>query len=147
MAKYDLRRVVSFHGRVKRARDFSAEVPDVIRWMPEGARPEGPVWTSYVSGEMSAGQRDVRLRRFRHLEAGERALLANARCLAEGVDVPSIDAVAFIDPRRSQIDIIQAVGRAIRRSEEKTKGTVVLPVFVDPNEDAEIGRASCRERV
>ena len=55
-------------------------------------------------------------------------LLANARCLSEGVDVPALDGIAFIDPRASQVDIIQAVGRAIRRNEGKKVGTIVLPV-------------------
>ena len=63
-------------------------------------------------------------------------MLSNARCLAEGVDVPSLDGVAFIDPRSSHVDIVQAVGRAIRLSPEKKTGTIVLPVFlksaVDP---------------
>ena len=67
----------------------------------------------------------------------ERALLSNARCLAEGVDVPTLDGVAFIDPRRSEIDIVQAVGRAIRLAPDKELGTIVLPVFIDSEGDAE----------
>jgi hypothetical protein len=64
------------------------------------------------------------------LRANERAVLSNARCLAEGVDVPSLDGVAFIDPRSSHVDIVQAVGRAIRLSPEKKTGTIILPVFL-----------------
>jgi hypothetical protein len=86
---------------------------------------------------MTSGTRDLILTRFRYLEPGERGLLSNARCLGEGVDVPSIDGVSFIDPRRSQIDVMQAVGRAIRRSEEKKVGTVVLPVFIRDQDDPE----------
>ena len=67
----------------------------------------------------------------------EIGLLSNARCLSEGVDVPALDGVAFIDPRSSEIDIIQSVGRAIRLSENKTTGTIVIPVFVEQTEDAE----------
>ena len=63
----------------------------------------------------------------------ERGILANARCLSEGVDVPTLDGVAFIDPRRSQVDVVQAVGRAIRKADDKTIGTIVIPVFVDEN--------------
>ena len=54
---------------------------------------------------------------------------ANAHGLREG------DGVAFIDPRRSQVDIVQAVGRAIRRSPDKQVGTIVIPVFIDQNAD------------
>ena len=64
-------------------------------------------------------------------------MLTNARCLTEGVDVPTLDGVAFIDPRRSQVDIVQAVGRAIRKADDKTVGTIVIPVFVDESSDPE----------
>jgi hypothetical protein len=53
------------------------------------------------------------------------------------VDVPTLDGVAFIDPKGSQTDIVQAVGRAIRKAEDKTVGTVVLPVFIDEEEDTD----------
>jgi hypothetical protein len=52
------------------------------------------------------------------------------------VDVPALDGVAFIDPRRSEIDIIQSVGRAIRLSEYKTMGTIMIPVFIEQTDDA-----------
>ena len=140
--KYDLRRVISFHSRVKWARSFSASLSDTVAWMPPRHRPSGKLWSDYVSGEMPSGRRDVLLSRLRHLDEGERGVLANARCLGEGVDVPAIDGVTFIDPRRSQVDIVQAVGRAIRRSTEKKLGTVVLPVFIDTTEDPEVALGS-----
>src|SRR5262249_29291270 len=96
----------------------------------------GRLWAEYVSGAMSSGVRDARLRRLRAIQDGERGLLSNARCLSEGVDVPTPDGVAFIDPRRSTIDIIQALGRAIRKAQDKQLGTIVIPVFVDEDEDA-----------
>lgn len=86
---------------------------------------------------MSAGERHVLLQHLSRLEDGERGLLTNARCLSEGVDVPTLDGVAFIDPRRSEIDIVQAVGRAIRKSEDKNVGTIVIPVFINTDADAE----------
>ncbi|GAB2561314.1 DEAD/DEAH box helicase [Nocardia heshunensis] len=137
MRKYDLHRIISFHSRVARAREFASEMPDVIDWMPAHQRPNGTLWTGYVSGEMTAGERHVQLRQLRECEDGDRGLLANARCLSEGVDVPTLDGVAFIDPRRSEVDIVQAVGRAIRLAEDKTVGTIVLPVFIDTETDPE----------
>ena len=137
MRKYDLRRAISFHGRVKAAREFSSEMPDVIAWMPAGARPAGELWSEHVSGAMTSWHRDRLLLRFRELAPKERGLLSNARCLGEGVDVPSIDGVAFIDPRRSTIDIVQALGRAIRKAPDKKLGTIVLPVFLPDEEDPE----------
>jgi predicted helicase len=138
MRRYDLRRTITFHSRVKRAREFAWSVPDVIAWMPDSHRPDGPLWSAYASGEMPAGQRHILIRHLTEREDGERALLANARCLAEGVDVPALDGVAFIDPRRSEVDIVQAVGRAIRLAVDKTLGTIVIPVFVDTDEEPEV---------
>ncbi len=106
--------------------------------MPARQRPKGHLWSDYASGEMPAGQRHVLLQHLGRLDDGERGLLANARCLAEGVDVPTLDSVAFIDPRRSEVDIVQAVGRAIRLAADKTVGTIVIPVFIDTDEDPAI---------
>ncbi len=135
MKKYNLHRVISFHSRVLRAKRFAGEMPDVLAWMPAGQRPSGPLWTGFASGEMSAGERHVRLQRLRQLDHGERGLLSNARCLSEGVDVPTLDGVAFIDPRGSEVDIVQAVGRAIRLADDKIVGTIVIPVFIDTETD------------
>ena len=62
-------------------------------------------------------------------------ILSNARCLTEGIDVPALDAVLFLQPRKSQIDVVQAVGRVMRRAEGKKYGYVVLPVVVPSDED------------
>lgn len=138
MKKFDLRRTISFHSRVKTAKEFAASMPAVLAWMPPRQRPKGWLWSEYASGEMSAGERGVLIQQLKRLGEGERGLLANARCLAEGVDVPALDGVAFIDPRRSEVDIVQAVGRAIRKSDQKKVGTVVIPVFIDSGEDPEV---------
>jgi hypothetical protein len=136
--KYDLRRVITFHSRVKAAKKFSKSLPDVADWLPREARPSGHLWAKHVSGEMNAAMREMRLRRLREVEANTRGVLSNARCLSEGVDVPALDGVAFVDPKKSAIDIAQAVGRAIRKSEEKELGTLVIPVFIESGDDAEV---------
>ncbi len=137
MRRFGLRRTISFHSRVSTAREFARSMPELIEWMPADQRPGGRLWSDYAPGEMLAGSRAVLLDHLRHLDEGENGLLANARCLAEGVDVPALDGVAFIDPRRSEVDIVQAVGRAIRLSENKLVGTIVLPVFIDTDDNPE----------
>ncbi len=137
MHDFSLRRVISFHSRVTAARDFAEALRELIPRLPSAQSPHGDLVFGYVSGEMPTGDRRRLISRLRNVAAGEYALLANARCLSEGVDVPSIDGIAFIDPRRSQIDIVQAVGRAIRLSPDKSLGTIVIPVFVPDGEDAE----------
>ena len=57
-------------------------------------------------------------------------ILTNARCLSEGVDVPALDAIMFLHPRKSQIDVVQSVGRVMRKAEGKNMGYVILPVGV-----------------
>lgn len=61
-----------------------------------------------------------------------KSLITNARCLTEGVDIPTVDMVAFIDPRQSRVDIVQAVGRAMRKPRRvttKTVGYVLVPLL------------------
>jgi predicted helicase len=62
--------------------------------------------------------------------ANEVKILSNARCLSEGVDVPALDAIMFLHPRKSQIDVVQSVGRVMRRAEGKKLGYVILPVVI-----------------
>ena len=64
------------------------------------------------------------------VDEGECRILSNARCLSEGVDVPSLDAIMFLHPRKSQIDVVQSVGRVMRRSPGKKLGYVILPVVI-----------------
>jgi predicted helicase len=64
-------------------------------------------------------------------------ILSNARCLSEGVDVPSLDAVLFLNPRDSQVDVIQSVGRVMRKSKGKEYGYVILPITVPIGKTAE----------
>ena len=137
---YDLKRIISFHSRVAGAKQFSDELVDVANMIESVNRPEGTFLSDYVSGEMKAGDRKEKIDRLKVLEGYDRGILTNARCLAEGVDVPSLDGVAFIDPRGSQVEIIQAVGRAIRKvrgAAVQKKGTIVLPVFIEDGDDHE----------
>jgi superfamily II DNA or RNA helicase len=128
---YDLQRVITFHGRVKGAKKFSEDHPAIVDWLPTLSKTERVIQTGYVSGEMTSLERNNKIAQLRDLEEGEIGILSNARCLSEGVDVPSLDGIAFIDPRSSQVDIIQAVGRAIRKSEEKSFGYIILPVYIN----------------
>ena len=68
-----------------------------------------------------------------------KGLITNARCLTEGVDIPAVDMVAFIDPRQSRVDIVQAVGRAMRKPRgvtTKTLGYVLVPLFAGADEES-----------
>ena len=68
-------------------------------------------------------------------DRGECHVVSNVRLFTEGVDVPSLDAIAFVDPRESQVDVVQAVGRVMRRAPGKRLGYIIVPVVVDPGAD------------
>ena len=69
--------------------------------------------------------------------AEECRILSNARCLSEGVDVPSLDAVMFMAPRRSQVDVVQSVGRVMRTAKGKKFGYIILPIGISPQDKPE----------
>lgn len=89
--------------------------------------------SNHVDGTMNAMQRESLLT---WLEAPvpetETRMLTNARCLSEGVDVPALDAVVFFNPRNSMVDVVQSVGRVMRKAEGKEYGYIILPVAVPP---------------
>lgn len=90
----------------------------------------------HIDGKTPASKRSASLLWLK--ASGENCrILTNARCLCEGVDVPALDAVVFLNPKSSEIDIVQSVGRVMRKSPDKTYGYVILPVIVNPDETPE----------
>jgi predicted helicase len=121
--KHGIKHAISFHRSI-RAADRFREQQDALNRL----RDIGPKTTNlHVSGKKTAGQRSDLLREF---VDHKRALMTNARCLTEGVDVPAIDCVLFADPKQSRIDIVQAAGRALRRYPGKDYGYILLPLIV-----------------
>jgi predicted helicase len=86
----------------------------------------------HVDGTFNATSRSQRLSWLKEKTNDDELcrILSNARCLSEGVDVPALDAIMFLHPRKSQIDVVQSVGRVMRRAEGKRMGYVILPVGV-----------------
>ena len=92
----------------------------------------------HVDGKMNALKRNRELEWLRASEENEFEIrvLSNARCLTEGVDVPALDAVLFLQPRRSMVDVVQAVGRVMRKAEGKKFGYIILPIVIPADIDA-----------
>ncbi|MGA6098457.1 DEAD/DEAH box helicase [Stutzerimonas marianensis] len=85
----------------------------------------------HVDGSMNASQKETRLNWLKEEPpANTCRILSNVRCLSEGVDVPALDAVLFLTPRNSQVDVVQSVGRVMRNAPGKKRGYVVLPVVI-----------------
>lgn len=85
----------------------------------------------HVDGGMNALKRQTSIDWLKgNLDEGECRILSNARCLSEGIDVPALDAVVFFDTRESIVDIVQSVGRVMRKSDGKKYGYIILPVCI-----------------
>ena len=85
----------------------------------------------HVDGTMNASEKEDKLQWLKSdLPDNVCRILSNVRCLSEGVDVPALDAVLFLTPRNSQVDVVQSVGRVMRKAEGKQRGYVILPVVI-----------------
>ncbi|GBU25150.1 helicase [Fibrobacteria bacterium R8-3-H12] len=95
------------------------------------------VEAEHIDGTMGAQLREQKLHWLKSADHSKREckILHNVRCLSEGVDVPSLDAVMFLSARNSQIDVVQSVGRVMRKAEGKKYGYIIIPVVVLPNAD------------
>ena len=90
----------------------------------------------HLDASASALRRNQELRMLAHADTdGECRVVCNVKLFTEGVDVPSLDAVAFLDPRDSQVDVVQAVGRVMRKAPGKRFGYIIIPVVVAPDQD------------
>jgi predicted helicase len=86
---------------------------------------------AHVDGRMNATEKEEKIEWLKAEPGGNTCrILSNVRCLSEGVDVPALDAVLFLTPRNSQIDVVQSVGRVMRNAPGKKLGYVVLPVVI-----------------
>ena len=111
-------------------------IESAIERMPEEQRPSNfTCETDHVDGKTNALNRKKRIEWLKRDADGVCRILSNARCLSEGIDVPALDAVLFMTPRNSHIDIVQAVGRVMRKAEGKTYGYIVLPVAIPAGAD------------
>ncbi|MGW3269614.1 Helicase associated domain protein [Streptomyces sp. NPDC001056] len=138
MAAHSLTRCITFHHRTIEARAFAEGLGRVVGrlYAEDPERYPERVWSGWLSGEHAPDERADRLARF-GARAG-RAVLSNCRVLGEGVDVPSVDSVALIDPKGSAVDIVQAIGRALRQKPGQGKlATLIVPIFLRADETEE----------
>ena len=134
---YDLKKAFTFHGRVESAKAFTdINKPYGIDKIFKLLEPETQksVGFFHVNGTMSSGTRSNILKEFESVDIG---IISNARCLTEGVNIPAVNMVAFIDPKRSLVDIVQATGRAMRKADWKESGYIFIPVFLEEDADPE----------
>lgn len=137
-----MRRTVAFAKDIKASKQIAESFPSLVAAHKEqlnnhedldAQNSNLEVTAQHVDGTMNALERSTKIS---WLEADmaqdESRVLTNARCLSEGVDVPGLDSVIFFNPRNSMVDVVQSVGRVMRKAEGKDYGYIILPVAVAP---------------
>jgi len=138
-----MKRAVAFSQNIK----VSKEIVDLINKLkdsyyealkPEARKQTVCVEAKHIDGGMGASSRDELLSWLKaDIDDGDCRILNNVRCLSEGVDVPSLDAVLFLSARDSEVDVVQSVGRVMRTAPGKKYGYIIIPVIVPASEKAE----------
>ncbi|MGD9961770.1 DEAD/DEAH box helicase [Nocardioides sp.] len=137
-----MRRAVAFAKDIRASKQAAASFPALVDRAidgdPDRVGGQVRVEAAHVDGTMGVQERN------RHLawlqadaDPSVCRVLTNARCLSEGVDVPALDAVMFLTPRGSQVDVVQSVGRVMRKAPGKELGYIILPVVVPSGVAAE----------
>jgi predicted helicase len=138
-----MRRAVAFCSSIavskKITATFNTATDAYINSLPDEKKDQMvPVASEHMDGTMSAPKRDELLGWLKaEADNGECRILTNVRCLSEGIDVPSLDAVMFLSARNSQVDVVQSVGRVMRKSPGKKYGYIIIPVVVPTNVEAD----------
>ena len=137
---HGLRRAIAFTNTIFASRrlekHFDGIVEQAITQLPKSEQQNAfRCETRHVDGKHNALVRKSRIEWLKGSSHGRCRILSNARCLTEGVDVPALDAVLFTAPRKSQVEIVQGVGRVMRKVPDKEYGYIVLPVTISQGVD------------
>ncbi len=143
-----LQKVIAFTNRIDRSEIFAGDLEDsdvrkkrsfenVVGEIKTKRPTTSNVEVSHIDGKKNALKRREKMRWLgaSDVDPNTCRILSNARCLSEGVDVPALDGVVFLNPRESIVDIVQSVGRVMRRAPGKDTGYVVLPVAIPAGVD------------
>jgi len=129
--RFEVNKVISYHGDVNKAKQFISEKSNFEKIRNEILKEE--LYTNHINGMDSAKKRKDILDGLKNSEMG---IITNCRCLSEGVNSPSVDAVFFSDPKTNVIDIVQATGRAMRKDPKnpnKKKAYIIIPIDDEPS--------------
>lgn len=140
--KYNLKRIITFHSNIDNAENYINEeivtsLPNVIKIQKSKTK----FYLDTINSRQNTGDRKRKLNTLKNIDLDfpkHTGLITNCFCLGEGVDVPELDCVAFISEKHSPIEIVQAVGRAIRKPKQKDNkknfGYIFIPLLVDKKE-------------
>ena len=137
-----LKRVIAFTNRIRKSEEFAGVRPNkhgvdcsfsnIVSQYEAIKGDNGKVQVQHMDGSTSASKRREQLEYLKEPSKDPNTckILSNARCLSEGVDVPALDGIIFLEPRNSRVDVVQAVGRVMRKAEGKKEGYIILPVAI-----------------
>ena len=136
---------IAFLNRVQSSKDMAAELDEEIarKWIGDHLAAQSPPMTAkrfsleHRDASHGAAVREEALTKLKTATADAPAGVTNVGIFGEGIDTPSLSGVAFVEARRSPIDVIQAVGRAMRLSPNKRFGIILIPIEIPPGYDAE----------
>ena len=138
-----MRRAVAFSRSIKDSKNFKDLFSKTVKRFVEQSGQEGDLLeceVDHVDGKMTSLERQAKLKWLKadtSEEGNVCRILSNAKCLSEGVDVPTLDAVLFLNPRNSMVDVVQSVGRAMRKAEGKQYGYIIIPISIPADVDPE----------
>lgn len=132
-----MKRAIAFTDTIEHSKRIADEFNYVINdYLGAQAEDSFSVDVHHVDGGLNALQKKTELDWLASdMADNEARVLSNVRFLTEGIDVPNLDAVIFLSPKKSQVDIVQAVGRIMRKFEGKEYGYIILPVVIDTSSD------------
>ena len=137
MNQFKMSSLITFHSRVERAKTFAKTLNETRELLESSQSIFNSCNANYVAGDMPTSTRYMRLETLKDGTVESPSIISNARCLCEGVDVPELHGVAFVEPKQSQVDIVQAIGRAIRKKRDPNQiGYIIIPAFIDDVEYA-----------
>lgn len=137
-----MHKAVAFCSRISNSKSIAASYNEyakqVSEYYAEGEDDTVVISAKHIDGGMSAGERNKLVAWLKDAPTSgtECRVLTNVRCLSEGVDVPSLDAVIFLSARNSQVDVVQSVGRVMRTAPGKKYGYIIIPIVVPAGGDA-----------
>ncbi|MEU6655342.1 Helicase associated domain protein [Streptomyces sp. NPDC046900] len=137
MTEHGLKKVLVYFNLVSDARRFARELPQTLRLLRKTDPDLCPDITPQLFFAHGDHTPEERAGTFANFAAATSAILANSKLIAEGVDIPSVDAIVFADPTRSVVRCVQALGRALRLDVSDNTASLIVPVYIPPGADPE----------
>ncbi len=131
-------RAISFCKSIKTSKNIKESFETIMECYDEELKKKSfknlTISIDHIDGTMNCKVRLEKLEELNKFKPNTCKVLSNARCLSEGVDVPALDSIVFFDGKSAMVDIIQAVGRVMRKAKHKKRGYIILPIALEESE-------------